>query len=532
MIKSPKKVIAVLLILCILLSLSGCGGSNPKSKGTSTEDKGKSGKEYNMVTYVTHSDPMVFWDPAESWAAEIMVMQNIYESLVRIDPIDNKVTPVLATKWTHTEDGLEWRFTLREGVKFHSGKLLTPDMAVRSLKRTIGTEKGASYIWDGVEDIKAEGNEIVFKLNRPLPLLQIVSGSYGAYIYDPDYNRDWYYEAKADGTGPYKLMSYQKDSEMILEKHPDYWGGWNDKEGHFDVAVIKTIAESSIRRQLIVNGEIDFIQQLPVEDIEAIKGEPGIAISDVASFQQLSAFLNTQKKPLDNKYIRQALSYLTPYQDIIDHVMMGNAVQARGVIPPNLWGHGKDLMQYTYNYGKAKELLAKGGYPNGGFKLLYTYTSGDTNTQKVGELLKDSFAKANIDVELRGMTIDAKYNLSKAQDPEERQDITLLYWWPDNLDPVGYMDSQFHSEKEIGFNFGYYSNPEVDKLIDEAIAESGLSIEKAAEEYIKAQEIIIEEAPALLLYCENYVRPYRSDIKGYKDNPLYPNVVFFYDIWR
>lgn len=531
MTRAIKKISVIFLIICILINLCGCTG-NSQPGSTDSQDKANPGNKYNMITYVTHSDPMVFWDPAESWAAEIIVMQNIYESLVRIDPTDDSIIPVLATEWTNTDDGLEWRFTLREGVKFHSGKLLTPDMAVRSLKRTIESGKGASYIWDGVEDITSEGNEIIFKLNRPLPLLQIVSGSYGAYIYDPDLERDWYYETNADGTGPYKMMSYNKDSEIILEKHADYWGGWDDKEGHFDVAVVKTIAESAIRRQLIVSGEIDFIQQLPVEDIEAIKDDPNISISNVVSFQQLSAFLNTQKKPLDNKYIRQALSYLTPYQDIVDHVMMGNAVQARGVIPPNLWGHGENLMQYTFDLEKAKELLAKGGYPDGGFKLLYTYTSGDTNMQKVGELLKDSFAKANIEIELRGMTTDAKYNLSKAQNPQERQDITLLYWWPDNLDPVGYMDSQFHSEEEVGFNFGYYSNPEVDRLIDEAIAESGLSIETASEKYIKAQEIIIEEAPALLLYCENYVRPYRSDIRGYKDNPLYPNVVFFYDVWK
>lgn len=531
MIKSIRKISIILIIISILMNLSGCG-VNTQQSNTKEQNNGKSDNQLNMFTYVTYSDPMVFWDPAESWAAEIIVMQNVYESLVRIDPTDNSVIPVLATDWTNTEDGLEWRFTLREGVKFHSGKLLTPDMAAKSLKRTIELGKGASYIWDGIEDIVTDGNEIVFKLNRPLPLLQIVSASYGAYIYDPDIERDWYYEAKADGTGPYKIMTYQKDSEMILEKHTDYWNGWEDKEGHFDVVVIKTIAESSIRRQLIVSGDVDFIQQLSVEDIEAIKNDPGVAISNVVSFQQLNAFLNTQKKPLDNKYIRQALSYLTPYKDIVDYVMMGNASQAKGVIPPNLWGHGENLMQYTYDLEKAKELLSKGGYPNGGFKLLYTYTSGDTNLQKVGELLKDSFAKANIDLELRAMTTDAKYNLSKAQNPNDRQDITLLYWWPDNFDPVGYMDSQFHSEEEVGFNFGYYSNPEVDRLIDEAIALSGISIEEASEKYINAQEIIIEEAPALFLYCENYIRPYRSDIKGYIDNPLYPNVVFFYDVWK
>lgn len=525
--KFIKRITIIILIFCLLLNVSGCSNA-PKSEKT----EGEGGNKRSIVTYVAHTDPMVFWDPAESWAIEIVAMQNMYETLVRIDPIDDSIVPVLATDWANSEDGLEWRFTLREGVKFHSGKLLTPDLAVKSLKRTIEIGKGAAFIWNGVKEISYEGNEIIFELERPLPLLQVVSAAYGAYIYDPDIERDWYYEANADGTGPYKMISYQKDSEMLLERHPDYWGGWEDKEGHFDIVAIKTSGESTIVRQMLVSGEIDFVQQLPFEDLEAIKDDPGIKISDVVSFQQLNAFLNTEKEPLNNKYIRQAISYLTPYDDIIEHVMKGNASQARGVVPPNLWGHGKDLMQYTYDVEKGKELLAKGGYPDGGFTLEYTYTSGDSNIQKVGELLKDSLEDFNINLELRGMTVDAKYNLAKAQDHQDAQDITTLYWWPDNYDPAGYLDSQFHSEEEVGYNFAYYSNPEVDKLINEAISLSGVSIEEATEKYVRAQEIIIEEAPALFLYCENYVRPYRHDIKGYVDNPLYPNVVFFYDISR
>lgn len=130
------------------------------------------------------------------------------------------------------------------------------------------------------------------------------------------------------------------------------------------------------------------------------------------------------------------------------------------------------------------------------------------------------------------MTVDSKYNLAKAADPKDRQDITMLYWWPDNVDPSGYLLSQFHTEEEVGFNFGYYSNPEVDKLIQEAMKVSGVSIEEATKKYIEAQEILIEDCPALFIYCENYVRPYRSDLKGYKDNPAYPNVVYFYDVYR
>jgi peptide/nickel transport system substrate-binding protein len=526
--KNLMKFLLVLLLIP-LIALTACG-SNSGGNSSSTGNK----EVPSTITYVGYADPMVFWDPAETWAAEIKVLQNIYETLVRVDPLDNnKFIPVLAESWEESEDHLKWTFHLREGVKFHSGKELTADIAACALNRTIEMGKGASYIWKGVKDIKAvDDTTLEITLEHPLPMLFVVSSGYGAYIYDPDYSKDWYYEPNADGTGPYKLMSYKKDSEIVLQKFDDYWAGWPEDNERCDYAIIKVVSESATRRQMLVSGEADVVEQLPVEDIQALKNDENIAISDVTSFQQLYGFINTQKPPLDNKLVRQALAYLLPYQDIIDYVMLDTAVQDRGVIPPTLWGHGEDVFQYTYNPEKAKQLLAEAGYPDGGFKLLYTYTAGDKNEQKVGELFKDALQKVNIDMEIRGMTVDSKYNLCKATDPKDRQDITMLYWWPDNVDPSGYMFSQFHSEEEVGFNFGYYSNPEVDRLIEEAIDISGISIEEATKKYVEAQKIIVDESPALMIYCENYVRPYRKSLGGYKDNPAYPNVVFFYDVYK
>jgi peptide/nickel transport system substrate-binding protein len=130
------------------------------------------------------------------------------------------------------------------------------------------------------------------------------------------------------------------------------------------------------------------------------------------------------------------------------------------------------------------------------------------------------------------MTVDAKYSMARDPDPLKRQDIGMLYWWPDNYDPQGYYYSQFHSEEEVGFNLGGYSSPTVDALIEEAIDISGTSIEAAIAKYHEAETIIIEDAPAIFIYCENYVRPYRADLMGFVENPVYPNVVFFYDLYK
>lgn len=488
----------------------------------------------SMITYAVHADPMVFWDPAETWAAEIKVLQNIYEPLVKVIPgKPDKFIPILAESWTESADHLKWTFKIRKNVKFHSGKMLTAQMAADSLNRTIKGGKGAVYIFEGVKEIKATDNSTLeFILDRPLPLLYIVSAGYGAYIYNPEHDKDWYYSLKADGTGPYKLRSYRKDGEVILEKFSDYWNGWRTENPAPDFAVIKVVKEQITRRQMLVNGTVDVVDMLGADILEPLKKDPNISISKISSYQQLTVFLNTQKEPLNNKKVRQALAYLMPYEDLIRYVMKGNAVQARGVIPPNLWGHGEQLFQYKYDIEKAKQLLSEAGYPNGGFKLLYTYTAGDQNIQKMGEIFKDSLAKVGIELELRGMTVDSKYNLAKATNPQDRQDITALYWWPDNIDPQGYMVSQFHSEKEVGFNFGYYSNPKVDALIDEAINVAGVSTEKAVQKYIQAQEIILDDCPAIMVYCDEYIRPYRKNIIGYKDNPGYPETVFFYDLHK
>ncbi len=222
-----------------------------------------------------------------------------------------------------------------------------------------------------------------------------------------------------------------------------------------------------------------------------------------------------------------------PYQDIIKNVLGGAAVQARGVIPPTLWGHGKDLFQYTYDPAKAKELLAKAGYPKGGLTLRFAFGATNSVAQKIAELYKDALAQVGITLEFQRMaTIDTYYAQAKDPDPKKRQDMMTLYWWPDYLDPFSYLYSQFRTEKKVGFNYSYYYNPVVDKLIDKGGVLTGVSQEEAAKKFIEAQKIIIEDSPAILLFCDMYVKAALTTLKGYKDNPAYATAVYFYELSR
>jgi peptide/nickel transport system substrate-binding protein len=117
-------------------------------------------------------------------------------------------------------------------------------------------------------------------------------------------------------------------------------------------------------------------------------------------------------------------------------------------------------------------------------------------------------------------------------DPQNAQDIFVMYWWPDYISPYAFLYSMFHSEDDILFNLGYYSNPEYDELIDTANEVSGADREAAAEMFIDAQEMLVDDATALFFYDRANVHLARPDIKGFADNPAYPHVVFLYQLTR
>jgi len=241
--------------------------------------------------------------------------------------------------------------------------------------------------------------------------------------------------------------------------------------------------------------------------------------------------LNTVKPPLDNKLVRQALSYSFPYEQFIQGVMGERATQSYGPVPVGMWGQSKDVPQYQYDLEKAKALLTEAGYPDGGFKLLMTFATGDQDEQQVGELWKAELAKLGIELEIQGLNWEAQWDLGKS-DPQKAQDIFVMYWWPDLISPYSFLRSMFHSEDETLFNLAYYKNPQFDELIDQANEISGSDREKATQMFIEAQKMLVDDAVSLFFYDLANIHIARADVKGFVDNPAYPHVVFVYSLTR
>lgn len=476
-------------------------------------------------------------DPSPSLSNEVSLMSQLYETLTfyNYPGEEPRIIPRLATDWSVSEDGLKWTFNLREGVKFHDGHEFDAEAVKYSIERTVEIGKGPAFIWGCVESIEVVDKYTVeLNLKYPAPIDIIASSSYGAYIMSPvttpGKTSDWFWEGHDTGTGPYKIVEYEKGEYTILERFDDYWGGWEDNQ--VGRIIFKIIPEIATRLKLMKAGEIDFNVYAPVDTVPELIGDPDVRIYSASRYYMVYAHLNTQKPPLDDVRVRQAIAYATPYQEIIDFSLRGYGLVSRGVIPHGMLGHSENAKQYHLDLDKARALLAEAGYPGGGFTLDLNYIHG-IGWDKTVEIWMSRLEEIGITVRATGMPWTQAWSIATSA-IEERQHIVLYAWWPTYVDPYDFLYSMLHSEDEpIGkysFHLTYWKNSEFDDYIDTANELIATDREKALELYDKAQQIVMEESPIIPLYDSISIYPLLSKWEGYRFNPAYDRTFFLYDL--
>jgi peptide/nickel transport system substrate-binding protein len=521
-------------IACIAVVLAMLGVA---CEGTSTEKTTPSPGANATFTYDVTSQVMIGWDPATGYSNEIIAMNNMYEQLTRYNSQTQQVDPLLATSWTTSPDGLTWTFTLRSGVTFHTGRAMTSEDVKASIDRTIEVNGGASYIWAPVKSIDASAPDTVtFHLKYPAPIDLIASADYAAYIYDTKASGTqdlgkWFEQGHEAGTGPYQLDEWNKgqEIELRLTAFPGYWGGWEG--AHYTRYVFRVTPEPTTAAQLLRSGQVSMVERMTPQLWETFQGDDGFTTTDDPSWQTLLAMLNTSHGPLSDERVRQAVASAVDYQGMIS-ALHGGAEQISGYVPPGLWGHFDDLPNPTHDPQTAEQLLQQAGYgPNGTpVDLTITYTQGDADEQLVGSLIKSNLAALNINADVRGLAWPAQWAKAKSSDPADRQDILLFYWWPDYADPYSWFINLFHTESKPYFNLTYYSNPQLDRMIDSVESLAATDRPQAIDTYRQMQEHLLQAIPAISLYTQVYQKAMLSSVGGFVENPAYPNVVFGYEL--
>ena len=285
------------------------------------------------------------------------------------------IRPGLAESWEISDDDLVYTFHLRQGVKFHDGDEFNADAVLTWYNSILEGAEGSQYdatqmvyikdfitVWiDKVEALDEYTVQMTLPkpyapllANLAIPIGGIVSPKAVASGLDT-------VAVNPSGTGAFKLArpeDWTRDSQMVLEANPDYWGG----APKVDQLIIKVIPEGSTRLQHVEAGEIDVAWALNPEDVEKARANPDLVVVEDAGLNTNCIVLNVTKDPFTSKEVRQALNYAVNKEELSEGLYNGNMVPAGGVLPPVDWAYNPDLKSYPYDPEKAKELLAEAGY--------------------------------------------------------------------------------------------------------------------------------------------------------------------------
>jgi peptide/nickel transport system substrate-binding protein len=535
-----------LIVACAafaVVPLAGCGskkapaGAAPAGAASGTTSGTAAAPADATFTYLDSNELMVGWDPATAYSNEVSVMNNMYEQLVRYDKKTEKIVPQLAESYASSDGGKTWTFKLRSGVKFHTGRPVDAAAAKAAIARTIKLNQGAAYEWAPVKTIDTpDAQTLVFHLSYAAPLDSIASSAFAAYIYDtkavssPSKLADWFAAGHEAGTGPYELEKWNKgqDVEVRLKQNPDYWKGWSG--AHYAHVVYRHVPQATTSAQLLRSGDATFARQLNAQLFDSVKSAPGMTSTTTASFENLVGLLNTSSGPLKDKRVRQAVIDAFDYDGLIK-ALKGAGVAAHGIIPEGLAGYDPSIVR-KQDLDQAKALLKQAGYGPGGKKLKLTMTmaQGDDNETLTSGILKSDLAQLNIDLQVSALQWTAQWNKGKSSDVSGRQDIFVMYWYPDYADAFSWFTQLFHSSAKPYFNLSYAKDPALDKQIDGLQEEAAKGTEQANTAYQAAQKSVVDDALTLTFFVNTYQRPFRSSLTNYVDNPAYANVVFAYDV--
>lgn len=422
--------------------------------------------------------------------SDISVIDHVCDTLVRRD-LDMKIVPALAESWKAI-DPLTHEFKLRRAVKFHNGEPFNAQVVKFNIERILDPKfvsRITTFIKfiDRVEVVDDHTVRIVTKEPSPILLNQLVTVS----MIPPKYVRekgDQYVTRNPVGTGPYRFVEWVKDDHITFEAYNEHWRG----KPYFDRVIFKPIPEDSTRVAALLTGEVDIISNVPPSEIKRLKEAKNVFPLINPSTRCMFIKFNTEKPPFNNKWVRQAINYAVDKDAIIDSLFEGKAKKLNGqLLSPEYFGHNPELKPYPFDLKKARELLAKGGYPDG-FEVEFDSSSGrylldrEVSQAIAGQLLR-------VGIKAKVTYLEWGLFMKKYVRTHNLASMTIIGYAGHTLEADG-MYTFLSTESP----YSYYSNKEVDKLLIEG--RTTLDENKRMQIYKKISEIIREDAAIAFLY--------------------------------
>lgn len=471
------------------------------------------------------------------------VIYQIFDRLTNVKPGTTEITGELATDWETSEDGLDYTFNLRDGVKFHDGTDLDAEAVCFNFDRLYNLkdqEQSLAEYWKiafGGFATDADGNPgesrykscevtdpttLTIHLNSPYSALPAAIANIGFGIASPTALEEsgWGVEAAGDsldfvgkfgtenpvGSGPFKFEEWDQGTSVTLSKNEDYWG----EKADIDTLVYVPIADGQAKRQALERGEIDGYDNVAPQDVEALTNSEYVLEERAPSNTGYLA-MNRDKGPLDNPDVREAILHAINIDALLQANFLEGAIKPEGLLPPAFMGSDGDVPKYEFDQDKARELIKDVD----DVKLDIWYATEVSrpympDPQSLAETFKSDLEAVGFEVTLTGRPWSPDF-LSGIRNGEAMMYIVGLL--PDMADPANFMSLMDAGPGRWG------TMPE--ELIDNIQAAEEAPEEEREELYRELNAEVMEEMPMVPFVHAPTHLAFRQGVSGFVTSPLF-----------
>lgn len=445
-------------------------------------------------------------DPQVATAAnDSRILVNIYEGLVRNGDGSLQLEPALAESWTISDDGKTYTFHLRNHVRFHDGAPFDADAVKFTFERMLNSSHPyyhtgpfpLSFFFSVIDKIETpDSKTVVFQLKEPFaPFLSNLATPAGLIVspaavkqYDKDYSRH------PSGTGPFKFSEWIANQRVVVTANDDYWDG----RPVLQYVVFRPITDPNTRVAEMLSGGIDAMVEVPADNVPLFLADPRFRLYQATGPHVWYSMLNASLPPFDDVRVRQAVNYAVNKQNIVKYILQDSADVAEGPIPSAFdWAFDPDTQAYPYNPQKARELIKAAGAE--GQKIVFYVTEGGSGMLDpipMATAIQADLKAVGLMVEIQ--TFEWNTYLSKVNSGLKQAHMAEMAWMTNDPDTLPFLTLHSASWPDKGgFNSGYYSNKQLDALLDKARISNDRS--ERAELYRQVQRIVHQDAPWLFV---------------------------------
>jgi peptide/nickel transport system substrate-binding protein len=551
------RLLLLLATLLLALGMAGCGGDDDDDAAgdtTGATDTDGGGEAGGDLVFGTAADPVVLDGALVSDGESLRAIDQIYESLVSLVPGTTELEPGLAESWELSEDGLEYTFTLREGVTFHDGEPFNAEAVCYNFDRWYNftgplQNPSASYYWQTVfggfaetdpesgapEDSFYESCEApdegtaVIRLTTPssaiLGALSLSNFSIASPAALEEYGAD---DGTVDeegvfqptgtfgtehpiGTGPFKFESWERGTRLTLVRNDDYWG----EPANLDSLVFTPIPDNAARLQALQSGDIQGYDLVEPQDIPTIEGDSGLQILDRPAFNVGYVGINQAIPPMDQLEVRQAIAHGLDRQAVVDAFYGGRGQVATQFMPPEVVGYADDVTTYEYDPELSKQLLQDAGLTLP-VEIEFWYPS-DVSRPYMPDPKRnfEAFAASLNEAGFKVVPKTAPWSPDYLGNVDEgNAQVYLLGWTGDFGDPDNFVGTFFQNAQPAwGFE-----NQEIFDILNEAETETDLDARIGL--YEEANRMIMDFLPGVPYVNTEPALAFVAGVEGYVPSPV------------